>query len=128
LSTLRQLVKAELARRENGAGMWPSLCFVVDDADDAITDIEAAKAAIVARAGHIDRPVYVAPAISEAVTAALRAAYPRRFIIMKTLVESPHRRAERPMTENYEEEVDRAVARAAERLAALRQKDDVAAR
>jgi hypothetical protein len=51
---------------------------------------------------------------------ALRAAYPRRLIMVKRIVESSMRMAARPDTEGYNAEVDAAVARAAERVAKLR--------
>jgi hypothetical protein len=66
------------------------LCLMVDDKHPGMTmDVEVAVKAIVEQAekGNGDDRVYVTGAICEAVINALRAAYPRRFIVMRTIVE-----------------------------------------
>jgi hypothetical protein len=119
---LAELVARELARRQEGDGKYPCFAYSIDDADDALTDVKAARAAIIATAGkHEGREPTISRSIADAVGAALRAAYPRRFIMTRSIVESPHRLAARPETEGYHAETDAAVVRAAARLAKLRE-------
>jgi hypothetical protein len=84
-----QMVDAERARRAENGGEWPAFCFVVDDKHHgAMRDVEAATKAIIEdakdrAAGHWER-VYVTSDIHGVVVAALRAAHPRRFILIRT--------------------------------------------
>jgi hypothetical protein len=120
---LAELVQRELARRQEGDGALPAFFYAVDDVADGMTNVTAAAKAIIADADAADRRgrmITVVPAIADAVSRALRAAYPRRMIIAKPVVESPYHFSARPETERYHAEVDAAVARAAERVAKLR--------
>jgi hypothetical protein len=118
---LAELVQRELARREEGDGAHPVFVFTIDDAADAMTNVAEAAKAVIADADARQHEVTVTPAIADAVAKALRAAYPRRMIMLRTVVESSMRHAGRPETEGYHVETDAAVKRAADRLAQLRE-------
>jgi hypothetical protein len=93
------MVARELARRQEGDGTWPTLCFIVDDkCPGALTNVEAAVKAIVEQAeqGNIAERVSITSNVHEAVLAALRAAYPRRFILVRTFADSPSQRGRPP--------------------------------
>jgi hypothetical protein len=94
--TLRALVERELSKREEGDGKWPVLTFIVCDDDRSMTNVEQAAKAVIAEAdargaggGH--KVVRVTFAIANAVVGALRAAYPKRYILTKPIVGSSRR-------------------------------------
>jgi hypothetical protein len=95
MTGLREMIRRELARRDEGNDLSPALWFVVDDRNAAaMTDVEVATKAIIAAAdapretvGRERTPVVaVTSGIQGAVEAALRAAYPRRWIIFHRIV------------------------------------------
>jgi len=124
--SLQEMVQRELARRQEGDGQYPCLAFVVyDKRHGALTDVEAAVKAIVEQAEDGGDRVYIASSIREAVVAALDAKFPKRRILIRTIVGSAMRDA--PIPEAAEgagpsspaARLD-AVERARERLAKLR--------
>jgi hypothetical protein len=55
--------------------------------------------------------VTIATEIADAVETALRSKFPRRLIMTKRIIDSSMRLAERPLTENYSNEIDAALGR-----------------
>jgi hypothetical protein len=116
---LKDLVRAEIARREEASSTFLPFCYTVCDRADALTDIREAVRLIEAehavrsrpyRPGEESEPCKGAPVIAssiqDAVEAALAAAHPRQFarpgigILSHSIVESVRRHAPVPeMTE-----------------------------
>jgi hypothetical protein len=48
LTSVRELVQAEIARREEATSAFLPFCYTVHDAPDAMTDVAAAVAAVMA--------------------------------------------------------------------------------
>lgn len=123
MAGLHDMIRREIARRDEGEGKFPALYFILNDGNAAaMTDVQAATKAILASdemagAGSGRRMVTITSNMVDAVVAALRAVHPRRFIITHKIVASPRR---------FEEELDPArlgdgaVDRAAARITALR--------
>jgi len=121
-------IDRELARRAGGG--LPFSFVVYGGHPSSMVDVEAATKAIIAdadnrAAGTGDR-IYITNAIYEAVVKALRAAHPRRDIVVRTIEESGARHV--PVPEAAEGAGpssvaaridDEAVSRAAERIARL---------
>jgi hypothetical protein len=51
IPSLHEMVARELARRQEGDGKFPALCFIVNDEAGALTDVEAAVQTVIADAG-----------------------------------------------------------------------------
>jgi hypothetical protein len=71
-------------------GAFAEFCFVVDSTQPAaMRDVETAAKAIIEQAekGNWGTGVDITSNIREAVVAKLRAAYPRRFVIMYPIIE-----------------------------------------
>jgi hypothetical protein len=83
LSGLRQLIRDEIAKREDGTNMQPAFCFVVHDRPGALEDTPTAVAAIIEQTEKDDASpvVCVTRAIGEQVADALETKFPRRLII-----------------------------------------------
>jgi hypothetical protein len=118
--SLKQLVEAEIARRAEGNGSWPAFYYNVDRIG-GIDDTKAAVAEITANAGS-GTAISVSNSIAAEVETALRVKFPRRLQIRRVVVDAPRRHADRPETENCNEERDRAVANANARLTQLRER------
>jgi hypothetical protein len=105
---LREMIAAELARREEAGANYNPFTFIVDDDPKALTDVAAAVKAIEeelqARDNHMARTTpRIAPGIEDDVEAELQARHPRRFsrpgisIIAHTIVSSGMRYAALPV-------------------------------
>jgi hypothetical protein len=118
---LREMIRREIARREEDGQQWPAFAFIVsDDAPDV--DIDATVETIVSLAGDpAAEPVYINRGQQGAVVSALEAKFPRRWIIMRTIVGCGTSRAERPDVRlEGDDMADAQLARAAERIPRLR--------
>jgi hypothetical protein len=115
------MIRHEIARRDEDGQQWPGFAFIVtDDAPDL--DIDAAIDTIVARAADPSAPrVTINRGQQEAVVEALRAKYPRRWIIMNPIIRPSMSHADRPDV-RWEggDTADAQLARAAERISRLR--------
>jgi hypothetical protein len=130
MPALRDLVQAELTKREDTDAMRPALRFTIyDGRPDTLTDVAAAVKAV----ENGDRGVvHVSKAIAASVTAALEAKYPRRLILIDQIVEASTRCAPVPQADETaapsasietggpSPSAEDAVQRAAERLVRLR--------
>jgi hypothetical protein len=127
LSTLRQLIAAEIAKRDNAEDMKPALHFVTYDKHPAaMTDAKAAVEAIIAEADseHCRKIIYVTRAIQDEVMQMLERRFPKRLVICQPIVAPGQslRETARPQTDLDLDPVRIADAadRAAERIARLR--------
>jgi hypothetical protein len=121
MAGLRAMIKREIQKREEDGQQWPAFAFIVnDDAPDL--DIDAAIEAIIVRAGDPSAPrVTIKRRQQEAVVAALRAKYPRRWIIMNPIIRPSMSHADRPDVRwKGDNLADAQLARAAERISRLR--------
>jgi hypothetical protein len=117
---LREMIRREIARREEDGQQWPAFAFIVND-DAPNVDIDATVETIVSLAGDpAAERVYINRGQQGAVVSALEAKFPRRWIIMRTIVGSGTSRAERPDVRREGDAADAQLARAAERISRLR--------
>jgi hypothetical protein len=88
LNKLRELITAEIARRDNSENMMPAFWFVVHDMPGALTDVDEAVAAIVKAADSepYGAVMNVSPSIANAVMDALHRDHPRRMTIRQDVV------------------------------------------
>jgi hypothetical protein len=126
LNKLRELIAAEIAKRDNSINMQPALVFEIHDRPNALTDTATAVAAIVEHAERDDNSpmVCVAHAIGDQVTDALERKFPKRMIICQPIVgPNDAERARGRLPINPEVQPDRnaeAIDRAAERMEKIR--------
>jgi hypothetical protein len=130
LSTLRQLIADEIAKRDNSENMQPAFVLAVCDGPGAMTDTATAVTAIIEQTERNDASamVRVARAIGEQVGDALEKKFPRRTIISHPIIapgQSLRERGqldERPELEpgRDHDALDRALDRSAERVARIR--------
>jgi hypothetical protein len=88
LNKLRELITAEISRRESGIDMQPAFCFVVHDRPGAMTDTATAVASIIEQTegDGSTPPVCVTRSIGAQVADALQAKFPKRLIISSPIV------------------------------------------
>jgi hypothetical protein len=126
LSTIRSLIAAEIARRDNSIDMMPAFTFMINDRPGALTDTATAVTAIIEQTEKGDNSpmVCVARAIGNQVADALERKFPRRTIVSSPIVGPSDSMRERGKLCNEPQlEVGRdhdAVGRAADRLAEMR--------
>jgi hypothetical protein len=116
----REMIRREIQKRDEDGQQWPAFAFIVsDDAPDV--DIDATSETIVSLAGEpAAERVYINRGQQGAVVSALKARYPRRWIIMNPIIRPGMSHAERPdVPSKVDDEADAAAARAAERISRL---------
>jgi hypothetical protein len=129
LTKLRELIAAEIARRDNSINMQPAFVFVIHDRPGALSDVEAAVEAIIEQHERDDnRPmVCVTRAIADQVADALERKFPKRTIICHPITspsDSMRKRGLLKPEPNVGPGRDRdATTRAADRISALRGSD-----
>jgi alkanesulfonate monooxygenase SsuD/methylene tetrahydromethanopterin reductase-like flavin-dependent oxidoreductase (luciferase family) len=126
LNKLRELIAAEIAKRDDSINMQPALVFVIHDKPGALTDAAAAIAAIVEHAERDDSSpmVCVARSIGDQVADALERKFPKRMIISQPVVgpnDAQRARGRLPIdTDLQPDRAAEAVDRAAERMERIR--------
>jgi hypothetical protein len=125
MTTLRELVTAEISRRDNSISMLPALVFEIHDKPGALTDVNTAVQAIVEAATVESSPmVCVSRSIGDEVADALDRKFPKRMTISQPIVgPNDAQRARGQLPVNPEPQPDRnaeAVDRAAERMERIR--------